>query len=120
MKKLRFRTETAFKVFVLRELRRAGFWVEKIQQVGKCGTPDLLGCAEGLFFAWELKRMEGKPTALQLFKLKEIEQAGGIAQVVTPETFDLAMQVIRGKALERLLKNQKVERANDKDMRKSA
>lgn len=42
------------------------------------GTPDVLGCAHGRFFAIEAKRTaKEKPTAAQLYNLKKFRQAGG-------------------------------------------
>lgn len=42
------------------------------------GTPDVLGCAHGRFFAIEAKRSaREKPSAAQLYNLKKFEQAGG-------------------------------------------
>ena len=42
------------------------------------GTPDVLGCAHGRFFAIEAKRTaKEKPSAAQLYNLKKFRQAGG-------------------------------------------
>jgi Holliday junction resolvase len=42
------------------------------------GTPDVLGCAHGRFFAIESKRdAKEKPTAAQLYNLKQFRRAGG-------------------------------------------
>jgi Holliday junction resolvase len=42
------------------------------------GTPDVLGCAHGRFFAIEAKKdAREKPTAAQLYNLKKFRQAGG-------------------------------------------
>lgn len=42
------------------------------------GTPDILGCALGHFFAIESKRSpREKPTAAQQYNLKKFRQAGG-------------------------------------------
>lgn len=47
------------------------------------GIPDLIGCIDGRFFGLEVKRPGGRATALQSAILRRIEQAGGIAAVVT-------------------------------------
>jgi len=47
----------------------------------KAGTPDLLICYKGRFIAIELKVRDNKPTKLQEYRLKEIRNAGGIADV---------------------------------------
>ena len=42
------------------------------------GTPDVLGCAHGRFFAIEAKRSaKEKPTAAQIYNLKKFRKAGG-------------------------------------------
>jgi Holliday junction resolvase len=42
------------------------------------GTPDVLGCAHGHFFAIEAKRdAKEKPTEAQLYNLKKFRRAGG-------------------------------------------
>lgn len=42
------------------------------------GTPDVLGCAHGWFFAIEAKRTEReKPSDAQQYNLKKFRQAGG-------------------------------------------
>jgi Holliday junction resolvase len=42
------------------------------------GTPDVLGCAHGRFFAIEAKRTKSeKPSAAQLYTLKKFTEAGG-------------------------------------------
>lgn len=65
-------------------------WAVKVQQVAIRGTPDLLICYRGRFFAWELKVGKNQATGLQAFNLERIQDAGGVARVVTPETFPLA------------------------------
>jgi Holliday junction resolvase len=42
------------------------------------GTPDVLGCAHGRFFAIEAKRSDReKPSVAQQYNLKKFRQAGG-------------------------------------------
>lgn len=81
--------ETRFKEKVLKDLRALPkCWAEKIQQVGKRGTPDILVCLNGSFIALELKK-DAKECAdsLQRHKLKAIELAGGTSVVACPETW---------------------------------
>ena len=52
------------------------------------GIPDLVGCVEGKFFAFEVKRPLGKgPTAIQAETMRQIiEKGGGVAmEVRTPQ-----------------------------------
>ena len=49
---------------------------------GEAGIPDIIGLIQGKFVAFEVKREGGKLTALQKQKIKEIHEAGGLAEVV--------------------------------------
>jgi len=43
------------------------------------GTPDILGCAHGRFFAIEAKRSaREKPSSAQQYNLKKFREAGGV------------------------------------------
>jgi Holliday junction resolvase len=46
------------------------------------GTPDIIGCCEGRFFALEVKQPGKRPTPIQSLRLEAIAEAGGIAAVV--------------------------------------
>lgn len=52
------------------------------------GTPDFLCCVCGVFIGIEAKAGKGKPTALQVVRLREIREAGGIAVVVNENTLE--------------------------------
>lgn len=81
--------ETIFKTKVLKRLKEIpNTWVVKVQQQAIRGTPDLLICHDGIFFAWELKASNGRVSKLQQFTLDQIDEAGGVARVVTPENFE--------------------------------
>lgn len=46
------------------------------------GTPDILACVKGVFVGIEVKKPKGgRVSELQKFKIKQIEQAGGIGIV---------------------------------------
>jgi len=49
---------------------------------GNAGVPDILACHKGVFFGIECKANGGKPTALQLSNLAQIERAGGVALLI--------------------------------------
>jgi Holliday junction resolvase len=49
---------------------------------GNAGVPDILACHKGVFFGIECKANGGKPTALQLSNLAQIERAGGMALLI--------------------------------------
>lgn len=48
------------------------------------GTPDILACVNGHFLAIEVKADKGKPSELQLVKIRDIRRAGGLAYVAYP------------------------------------
>ena len=54
----------------------------------KAGVPDLLACINGHFVAIEVKASKGRPSALQLFNIEAIRQAGGTAMVLYPDQFE--------------------------------
>jgi len=82
--------ETRLKEKVLRDMRTLPrTYAEKIQQVAKRGTPDILACVNGHFVALELKsgtrpKRAGKFT-LQDWVLEQITHAQGLALKVYPE-----------------------------------
>lgn len=47
------------------------------------GLPDLIGCADGRFFAFEVKRPGREATPLQGATLRAIQRANGLAETVT-------------------------------------
>lgn len=58
------------------------------------GIPDIIGCYQGTFFAWELKRSEAEARkktgriVLQRHVIGLIRKAGGIGEIVYPENFE--------------------------------
>lgn len=82
--------ETLFKEKVQARLRNVpNSWFEKIQQVGKRGTPDILGCVNGFFVALELKIPGGRLDKLQKYTLDKIHlEAKGIAIELRPDNLD--------------------------------
>lgn len=54
----------------------------------KSGIPDLLVCCNGYFIGIEVKASKGKPSELQLYNIRKINEACGIAIVLYPNQFD--------------------------------
>lgn len=54
----------------------------------KAGIPDLLVCCHGRFLGIEIKGPKGKPSELQLYNLKKIDEAGGYAVLLYPDDFE--------------------------------
>jgi len=89
--------ETIFKEKVQNDLDTLDYcWHEKIQQVCKRGTPDILACIGGTFIALELKKdekEEAKP--LQKLKLRKIKKAGGLDYVAHPKNWPEIFQFLK-------------------------
>lgn len=84
------KAETTFKEIVLKDLKALpNGYFEKIQQVGKRGTPDIMGCLNGYCVILELKKdVKSKPDKLQQHKLKNYEKASALVFVPCPENWD--------------------------------
>jgi hypothetical protein len=88
--------ETVFKEKVIDRLKEIPrLWFIKTQEVGRHGTPDLLLCYRGRFFAWELK-VDDECQALQQYNLNRISEAGGVAREVTPGNFEQCLNELKG------------------------
>lgn len=77
--------ESAFQEEVLQYLRTnvGGYWIKiHVSSYQSEGEPDIVGCYNGRFYAFELKTIVGKPSKLQEYKLGQIRGAGGTALVV--------------------------------------
>lgn len=66
-------------------------WYIKIWGGGyqKSGIPDMLICVKGVFIGCELKAPNGTPSNLQIYNMRQIDQAGGYAVLLYPEQFEL-------------------------------
>ena len=88
-------------------LTECGCWFVKYWGGGAytcAGIPDLLVCCMGVFLGVELKARNGKPEELQLYKLRQIDKAGGFAILLYPDDFEtfkaLVQSVMRHPVLE--------------------
>lgn len=60
----------------------------------KSGIPDLLVCCNGFFLGVEIKAPKGKPSPLQIYNLKQIHEAGGLAILLYPDNFTLFQNMV--------------------------
>ena len=87
--------ETLFRHKVDRLLKTIpNSWWESIQQRAIKGSPDKIGCVNGLFVALELKTAKGKLSELQAHKMELIKVAGGIAVCLRPDNLDETIQYL--------------------------
>ena len=89
-------TEKQFENKVKAYLKNESCWCLKTWSNGvqRFGVPDLLVCCNGYFVGVELKASNGKPSELQLFNIKNIRKAGGMAFVLYPDKFYLFKDLI--------------------------
>lgn len=82
--------EKAFENKIKAYLKSKGCFVLKYNPefFGQAGTPDLLICCNGYFLGIEVKQERGKPSKLQLEKIEQIKNAGGISFVLKPSGFE--------------------------------
>ena len=66
----------------LRGLPHCFCWKEHGGMYGTGGIPDIICCYLGRFVAFEVKQVGKKATALQMLKVRQMNNAGGVAQVV--------------------------------------
>ena len=64
---------------------------------GNAGVPDFLCCAGGHFLAIEAKANGGKPTALHLKNINEINTCGGTAIVVDETGLTMLEAILKAK-----------------------
>lgn len=85
---------------ILRRLRgQGGFWYKSHGGPTQVrGLPDIIGCYEGYFFGFEVKRPGNDLTRYQAFTLQQIRQSGGTAEMI--HSFEEA-QVLIEKRLRR-------------------
>jgi hypothetical protein len=82
MKKIETETQLKNKVMkYLNTVDKAVFF--KIADKFTAGIPDIIGCYNSKFMAFELKRKGKKPTKIQAYILNVINKAGGVAEVIT-------------------------------------
>ncbi len=62
---------------------------------GNSGVPDFLCCIGGRFVGIEAKANGGKPTALQLKNLKQINDGGGIGVVIDETNLTMLGSIIK-------------------------
>lgn len=76
--------ETQLTAKIKSALKKRGAYVEKIWVGGfqSAGIPDLICCYNGRFLAFEVKVDNNKASELQLAKILQINNAGGVAVVV--------------------------------------
>lgn len=60
----------------------------------KAGVPDILACVNGYFLGIELKAPRGRPSDLQLYNLRQIDEAGGFGILLYPKDFQRFKEMV--------------------------
>lgn len=90
--------ESQFQTKVKKLLKDNGVFCFVKEAKSLRGLPDIIGCYNGRFFAWELKRSAQEARkktgriVLQRHILKLIQQNGGIGEIVHPDNLDKKLQ----------------------------
>ena len=89
--------EKRFEEKIKRFLSDNGAWFVKYfaNRMTKSGVPDILACVNGHFVAIEVKAETGKPSELQLYNVRKIQESGGVAMILYPKDFDKFKQLIK-------------------------
>ena len=88
--------EKKFETKVRKFLEGKGAYVVKYFGCGfsQAGVPDLLCCYKGRFIALEIKAEKGRASDLQLYKVRKINDVGGMALVLFSKDFDKFVALI--------------------------
>ena len=83
-------TEKQFENKIKKFLKSYNIWFTKVWGGGyqKAGIPDILACVNGRFVAIEIKGSSGKPTELQKYNIKKINESNGVAVILYPKDFE--------------------------------
>lgn len=89
--------EKAFENKIKNYIKEHGGYVIKYWGGGiytESGVPDLLVCYKGKFLGLEVKGDGGRPSELQKYNIKKIQDAGGIGMIVYPKDWDKLIEVL--------------------------
>lgn len=78
-------------------LKDSGCWFLKYwggAAYTKSGIPDILVCCKGRFIGVETKAPKGRPSDLQIYNLRQIDRAGGLAILLYPKDYDLFKKLV--------------------------
>ena len=79
-------------------LKEQGAWFIKYwagSKFTKDGVPDILACVGGHFVAIEVKAQNGRPSELQKYNVREINDAGGYAIILYPQDWELFKELVK-------------------------
>lgn len=80
-------TESQAVTKLISNLKQHGFFWKSADRFTS-GIPDIIGCYLGRFVGIEMKVDNGKPTALQLYNIKQIQKNTGYTALITYKNKD--------------------------------
>nr|DAZ10087.1 MAG TPA: Nuclease [Caudoviricetes sp.] len=88
--------EKTFENKVKKYIEGCGGWQVKFfaNRMTKNGIPDILACINGYFVAVEVKAKNGKPSELQKYHVREINDTGGCAIILYPDQYEKFKQLV--------------------------
>ena len=77
-------TESKLQTKIINDLKQNKHYIIKTISLSRNGIADIIGCTfgAGRFFAIEVKKIDGKITALQQYNIDKVNETGGLAAVV--------------------------------------
>ncbi|MGN9164937.1 VRR-NUC domain-containing protein [Tissierellaceae bacterium HCP3S3_D8] len=89
-------TEKQFENKIKNFLKSHDIWYLKVWGGGymKSGVPDILTCVNGYFVAIEVKGPNGKPSELQKYNIRKINESNGIGLILYPNQFEEFKELI--------------------------
>lgn len=82
-------TESQIQSNIIERLRRQGWWVTKIIQTSTNGIPDVMAIRGGRVVFIEVKRPGQKPTPLQVYRQKQLQEQGVEVYTTSDKSFTL-------------------------------
>lgn len=89
-------SEKRFETKIKKLLAESGAYYVKYFGCGftQAGVPDILACIGGRFVGIEVKADNGRPSALQIHNLKQIQASGGVGILVYPKDYEALKDLI--------------------------
>ena len=79
---------------ILKYFKEHNIYAFKVVVANLSGIPDVIACIDGKFFAFEIKETDkDRPTQLQYYKIRKIEESGGKGFIV--RSFDQFINIIK-------------------------
>jgi len=89
----------------LRALDKAEIYYIKTIACSKAGVPDVVICYGGIFFAVEIKALNGRLSKLQQYNFDRIENNGGKIAIISEKNINFAIDLLTQKEVLKKIQN---------------